>query len=152
MRTPAGTECQYFYGDYRRGRNHEECRLLDEAVPRQQWTPDLAGELAYVESVLFLDCAIDIPSGAVRVVRVQPSPAQPGLATHHVGAAELLALSEELYSSVPCDALLLTVGAGSMELGETFSPSVHAALPEACKLLEDTVCGLIHLNAHNRKA
>ena len=41
MRTPAGTECQYFYGDYRRGRNHEECRLLEEAVPPQQWTPDL---------------------------------------------------------------------------------------------------------------
>ncbi|MBN1231281.1 MAG: hypothetical protein JXA19_05415 [Anaerolineales bacterium] len=28
MRTPAGKECKYFYGDYRRGRNHEECRLL----------------------------------------------------------------------------------------------------------------------------
>lgn len=41
MRTPAGTECKYFYGDYRRGRNHEECRLLEDAVPRQPWTPDL---------------------------------------------------------------------------------------------------------------
>jgi hypothetical protein len=41
MRTPAGTECRYFYGDYRRGRNHEECRLLEASVPRQQWTPDL---------------------------------------------------------------------------------------------------------------
>jgi hypothetical protein len=28
MRTPAGTECKYFYGDYYRGRDHEECRLL----------------------------------------------------------------------------------------------------------------------------
>jgi hypothetical protein len=41
MRTPAGTECRYFYGDYRRGRNHEECRLLEDASPKQQWTPDL---------------------------------------------------------------------------------------------------------------
>jgi hypothetical protein len=41
MRTPAGSECRYFYGDYRRGRNHEECRLLDEATPRQEWTRDL---------------------------------------------------------------------------------------------------------------
>jgi hypothetical protein len=41
MRTPAGTECRYFYGDYRRGRNHEECRLLEDSVPKQQWTPDL---------------------------------------------------------------------------------------------------------------
>lgn len=28
MRTPFGSECRYFYGDYHRGRNHEECRLL----------------------------------------------------------------------------------------------------------------------------
>jgi hypothetical protein len=37
MRTPAGTECSYFYGDYYRGRNHEECRLLGPA----DWKPDL---------------------------------------------------------------------------------------------------------------
>jgi hypothetical protein len=36
MKTPAGSECKYFYGDYYRGREHEECRLL----PRD-WTRDL---------------------------------------------------------------------------------------------------------------
>ncbi|HXF86021.1 MAG TPA: hypothetical protein VNK49_11600 [Anaerolineales bacterium] len=39
MRTPAGTECPYFYGDYFRGRSTEECRLLKAAG--QRWTPDL---------------------------------------------------------------------------------------------------------------
>jgi hypothetical protein len=39
MRTPAGTECPYFYGDYYRGRNVEECRLLKSAGER--WTRDL---------------------------------------------------------------------------------------------------------------
>ncbi len=28
MRTPAGSECKYFYGNYYRGSNREECRLL----------------------------------------------------------------------------------------------------------------------------
>jgi hypothetical protein len=28
MKTPAGSECKYFYGDYYRGRDHEECRLV----------------------------------------------------------------------------------------------------------------------------
>lgn len=41
MRTPAGVECPYFYGDYRRGKKQEECRLLEESVPPQRWTPDL---------------------------------------------------------------------------------------------------------------
>ena len=31
MRTPSGAECPYFYGDYARGRNREECRLLQSA-------------------------------------------------------------------------------------------------------------------------
>jgi hypothetical protein len=39
MRTPAGMECPYFYGDYFRGRNVEECRLLKAAGER--WTRDL---------------------------------------------------------------------------------------------------------------
>ena len=39
MRTPFGAECEYFYGDYLRGRNHEECRLLEAA--RLAWNPSL---------------------------------------------------------------------------------------------------------------
>jgi hypothetical protein len=31
MQTPFGKECRYFYGDYYRGRSHEECRLLESA-------------------------------------------------------------------------------------------------------------------------
>jgi hypothetical protein len=30
MKTPAGKECKFFYGDYYRGRHHEECRLLKD--------------------------------------------------------------------------------------------------------------------------
>jgi len=41
MRTPAGSECPYFYGDYYRGRNHEECRLLLAANPPEKWTRNL---------------------------------------------------------------------------------------------------------------
>lgn len=39
MRTPAGFECKFFYGNYFRGRKQEECRLIGN-VPGQ-WTPDL---------------------------------------------------------------------------------------------------------------
>jgi hypothetical protein len=41
MRTPAGSECRYFYGDYFRGRQHEECRLLASATPPLPWRPEL---------------------------------------------------------------------------------------------------------------
>lgn len=41
MKTPAGKECRYFYGDYYRGRNHEECRLLSSSTPPLQWKQEL---------------------------------------------------------------------------------------------------------------
>ena len=37
MKTPAGKECKYFYGNYFRGAHQEECRLLGN----REWTPDL---------------------------------------------------------------------------------------------------------------
>jgi hypothetical protein len=36
VKTPAGSDCKYFYGDYYRGREHEECRLLGSS-----WTRNL---------------------------------------------------------------------------------------------------------------
>jgi hypothetical protein len=39
VRTPAGNDCDYFYGDYYRGRSQEECRLLKEYS--QEWKPVL---------------------------------------------------------------------------------------------------------------
>jgi hypothetical protein len=43
MKVPTtGKECPYFYGDYHRGRNHEECRLLEQS--------DTPWEMKYCES------------------------------------------------------------------------------------------------------
>jgi hydrogenase maturation protease len=120
-------------------------------ISRQQWTPELAQEIATAEAVVFVDGAVDSAPGAVRVARVQPAAAAAGLATHHAGAAELLALSEELYSSLPRRALLLTVGAESMEMGETFSESVRDALPHACQTLKAAVLRLLATDGANSR-
>jgi hydrogenase maturation protease len=112
-------------------------------VIRQQWTPELAEEIARAESVLFVDCAADSAPGVVCLSSVVPAEQAFGLATHRLGATELLVLSRDLYASVPLNALLLTVGAGSMELSEVLSDQVRASLPEACRLLEETVLRLL---------
>lgn len=41
MRTPAGQECRFFYGDYYRGKNTEECRLIGNSKTPSNWTPEL---------------------------------------------------------------------------------------------------------------
>lgn len=41
MRIPDGRECKFFYGDYYRGRNFEECRALSSPEERKVWTSEL---------------------------------------------------------------------------------------------------------------
>ncbi len=41
MKTPAGKECPYFYGNYFRGRKQEECRLIGNQPSPSHWSPDL---------------------------------------------------------------------------------------------------------------
>jgi hydrogenase maturation protease len=108
-------------------------------ISRQQWTPDLAEDIAQAESVVFIDCSIESAPGSVQVLVVAPTSSTEGLATHHQGAPELLAHARDLYNSQPRGASLITIGASSIELGETFSEPVLDAIPEACRLLEETI-------------
>lgn len=41
MITPAGQECRYYYADYFRGREREECRLLAQNPDSEPWRPEL---------------------------------------------------------------------------------------------------------------
>jgi hydrogenase maturation protease len=119
--------------------NRSEVRVIS----RQQWTPDLAEDIAQAQSVLFIDCSVESAPGSINIIPIHPSASQQGLATHHSGAPELLALARDLYESSPSNAHLMTIGAGSTELAEEFSRSVLIALPNACALLKQTVTSLL---------
>jgi hydrogenase maturation protease len=113
-------------------------------IARQQWTPELAQDVSEAESVIFVDCCLDAKPGAVTIASVESASSEKtGLATHHVGAAELLALSKDLYGAMPRSSLLLMVGACSLELREGFSATVQAALPGACAQLETAVLRML---------
>lgn len=124
-----------------------EQRYTNEAgirvISRQQWTLELADEIAAAETVLFVDCSVAEEPGSISIVDVEPAAKSAGLDTHQQGAPELLALARDLYSSLPRAVALLTVGAGSVELGEEFSAPVKDAIPQACARLEETVTRLI---------
>lgn len=40
MRTPAGKECRFYYQDFHRGRNIQECRLAKENPESLRWHPN----------------------------------------------------------------------------------------------------------------
>ena len=37
MRTPAGSQCPYYFEDFHRGRNRQECRLIDQTPRGCKW-------------------------------------------------------------------------------------------------------------------
>jgi hydrogenase maturation protease len=113
-------------------------------IKGQQWTPELAEDLARAGSALFIDCSAASAPGALNLIPVEPSPDSQGFATHHFAAAQLLALSDELYGSRPASAQLFTIGAKSVELEESLSDEVQAVLPDACALLEETVLAILN--------
>lgn len=39
MKTPAGKECHYFFGDYHRGKDVEACRLIESNPESPAWQP-----------------------------------------------------------------------------------------------------------------
>jgi hydrogenase maturation protease len=109
----------------------------------QQWTPELSAEIADAETVLFVDCSIEIPPGTINIAPVPAAENLPRLMTHHLDAPSLLALAREYYSASPSKAMLFVIGAASLELREGFSDAVQAAIPTAQRTLEDTVLSLL---------
>ncbi len=101
MKTPAGRECKYFYGDYYRGRSQEECRLLKASGER--WTRDLCKtcpvpsiELANACEFLQLRGSVTRPLTALFQRRVQVTAycdkTKRAVAEPHVGCGECHAL------------------------------------------------------------
>jgi hydrogenase maturation protease len=122
-----------------RFRNDPQVRV----IARQQFTPELASDVAVVDSVLFVDASVKTPPGRVRLIpvssRVDGSEDGSALPSHHVTPSQLLGLARSLFGGIKSHAMLLTVGAKSVELGETFSDPVEAALPRAQGVLEKAV-------------
>lgn len=112
-------------------------------IARQQWTPELAEEIARAQSVLFIDCSLELAPGSVSLSPVAPNAEAASIASHHLSAPELLALTRHLYNSLPEEAVQLTVGAGSVALGEEFSQPVAQSLTRTCERVQKTILKLL---------
>jgi hypothetical protein len=56
VRTPAGTECPYYYEDFARGRQRQECRLIDQTPGGGRWSPNLCAACRVPKIVLANAC------------------------------------------------------------------------------------------------
>ncbi len=64
MRTPAGSECPFYYEDFFRGRDKRECRLVAPAAAHA-WSPDLCALCRVPRIVLANACPRLVLEGRV---------------------------------------------------------------------------------------
>jgi hydrogenase maturation protease len=103
----------------------------------QQWTPELAEDLAGAELAIFVDASATDEAGAIRVRPVEAC-AEPA-ESHGLEPAGLLALARQVRGHAPARAFLLTVGAESFHYGEEISGRVQPSVPRAVRLVGNLV-------------
>lgn len=119
-----------------------------------QLTPEMAPELAASGFGIFVDAAAgNRPAGSVTVevlgggCRGAGAPAVATGCWQDLGPRQLLRLALDLYGNAP-PAVLVSVGAGSMEPGVGLSPAVEAALPNAVAAVRLVLAAERYREAH----
>lgn len=123
------------------GRLAADRRLVGATIlQRHQLTPELALDVSRADLVVLVDARSGAPAGSIAIERVDPDAAGTTGATwsHHLGPASLAALARELYGR-SADVHVVSIGAGSLDLGETLSAPVADAIERAA----DAVVGLV---------
>ena len=87
---------------------------------------------------MFVDAAAGIQPGSVVITPVRGTAGPASGLVPHVDPGALLALSAKLYGRAP-KAFLVTVGAGSLALGEGLTEPVAAALPKVIAAVRQLV-------------
>ncbi|GAB4552173.1 MAG: hydrogenase maturation protease [Anaerolineae bacterium] len=106
-----------------------------------QLTPELAAEIAECDAVIFIDAGVDLAPAEIR--RIEISKSDDASAFTHFGTPNgLLATTERLYNK-RVRGILFTVGAATLELGESLSPLVQAALPALVTSVQETLEALM---------
>lgn len=106
-------------------------------VAAQQFTPEMAADLAGTELAIFVDASAADEPGAIRVIPVAAR--EESHETHRLDPAALLEMAQSLCGHVPARAFALTIGAGHFDYGEEISGPLRQAVPRALRLLTNLV-------------
>jgi hydrogenase maturation protease len=93
-----------------------------------QLTPELAADICQTDMVIFLDASSKGEPGDVRCEAVSEEPGELRF-SHHLTPAEVLTLSDRLYSAKP-RAFLISMHGECFDHGSTLSPAAIHAVPE----------------------
>lgn len=102
-------------------------------VAAQQFTPEMAADLAATDLAIFVDASVGDDPGAIRIHAVAAcvEPTE----THRLDPAALLAMAGSICGHIPAHAFAVTVGAEQLGYGSEITGSVRQAIPRACRLV-----------------
>jgi hydrogenase maturation protease len=105
-------------------------RFIDvDVLSVHQLTPEIAADVAAASRVVLIDAADDGgPPGAVRVVDIRPYECGSGAFSHHVDAATLVMLADEIFHRAPPTSLV-TVSLKSTAHEQRLTAPVAGAIP-----------------------
>ena len=106
-------------------------------VAAQQFTPEMAADLAKTNLAIFVDASTADEPGAIRVTSVSIRSETPD--SHRLDPPALLSLVQQLCGHAPARAFVLTIGAGSFDYGENISPALRTAVPKAVRLIRNLI-------------
>jgi len=107
-----------------------------ECVSCHQLGPELAGQMAAFQFVLFIDASCEGEPGTVSLQPLSPDGSHAASLTHHVHPAALLELTQTLYDRAPRAMLVTGVGTSfDMHEDEKLSEAANRALGEICRLV-----------------
>lgn len=106
-------------------------------IAAQQFTPEMADELAHTELAIFVDANAADEPGAIRVTPVAASSETPE--THRLDPQVLLGMAQSLCGHAPARAFAVTIGANHFGYGEEISGPLRQAVPRAMRLLRNLV-------------
>ena len=107
----------------------QDARLRGATVLwRHQLTPELVHDIGRSSLVVLIDVSVEQEPGAIAVRRIEATSSVGSAWSHHVDPESLVALARELWNASPA-VFVVSVGAGSLDVGERLSPAVEAALP-----------------------
>lgn len=109
-----------------------------DVLQRHQLTPELALDVSRADLVVLIDARSGAPAGSVAIEQVGPASAGGTTWSHHLGPASLVGLAHALYGRAAA-VHVVSIGVGSVEVGEGLSPAVEAAVAGAI----DTIAGLV---------
>ena len=102
-------------------------------IERHLLTPELAGEVAECDLVIFADAAVDLAGESVEVRAVPPDTTQ-DLRGHDCAPGALMAMVEAIYRRTPT-AWLVALPAKRFEIGEQISPVALRGVHEAVEII-----------------